>query len=432
MADRGANLANAGSHPFEREELDMQPATNTTIAGAVSVAYGDNYFAYIGSDQRLYIFIGSQDRYFPAIDLFNQYVAETGVTPSYPRTGIGMRSGGPIAMNSRAQSAQYDDTYLCYIDVNGHIQALNVPVYNWEGNQYGVGLPPGATNAGAINPDLTIRTGAPLAAPGSGLASYGWHSQQSQHVIYVGADGNVWELYQLWEQFDDVRGGLLWQSNNLSERTGYVDELAPKENSPLSGATFETEGSEHVIYIAKDNTIRELWFYNGSWGGNNLTEATGGAVAPASNSALTVYAAEYEDTLHVAYLGVDGNIHELSWNRDGWQPHHAISQIVNVKPASDTAIIGYATEYETTYHVVYINQNNELQELYHNSDGWNTTWLSASAGSGATPPINSASPLAGYSEESRQQQHIYYLDDQTRVHEIYRKGNSWYAGETSN
>ena len=29
----------------------MQPATNTTIAGAVSVAYGDNYFVYIGSDQ---------------------------------------------------------------------------------------------------------------------------------------------------------------------------------------------------------------------------------------------------------------------------------------------------------------------------------------------------------------------------------------------
>ena len=199
---------------------------------------------------------------------------------------------------------------------------------------------------------------------GSGLASYGWHSQQSQHVIYVGTDGNVWELYQLWEQFDEIRGGLLWQSNNLSQRTGYVGELAPKENSPLAGAMFETEGSEHVIYIAKDNTIRELWFYNGTWGGNNLTEATGGAVAPASNSALTVYAAEYEDTLHVAYLGVDGNIHELWWNRYGWQPDHPISQIVNVKPASDTAIIGYATEYEKTHHVVYINQNNELQELY--------------------------------------------------------------------
>lgn len=410
----------------------MQPATNTTIAGTVSVAYSKYYFAYIGSDQRLYLFVGSQNAGFLPSDLFSLWQMETGVTPSYPRTGIGMRSGGPLAMNSRANSSQYDDTYLCYIDVNGHIQALNWPVYNWAENQYGVGLPQGATDTEAINPDLTIRTGAPLAAAGSGLASYGWQSQRSQHVVYVGTDGNVWELYQLWEQFDEVRGGLLWQANNLSERTGYVGELAPKENSPLSGAMFEIEDSEHVIYIAKDNTIRELWFYNGRWGGNNLTEATGGAIAPASNSSLTVFAAEYEDTLHVSYLGVDGNIHELWWNRDGWQPHHAISQIVNVKPASDTAIIGYSTEYEKTHHVIYINQNNELQELYHNSDGWNTTWLSASAGNGATPPIDSSSPLVGYSDESQNQQHIYYLDDQTRVHEIYRKGNSWYAGGTSN
>jgi Fungal fucose-specific lectin len=409
----------------------MQPATNTTIAGALSVAYSKYYFAYIGSDQRLYLYVGAQDAGFLPTDLFNLWQVETGIIPPFPRTGTGMRSGGPITMNSRADSNQYDNTYLCYIDVNSHIQALNCPVYNWEGNQYGVGLPPGATNAEAINPDLTSRTGAPQAAADSSLASYGWQSQKSQHVVYVGTDGNVWELYQLWEQFDGVRGGLLWQANNLSERTGYVGELAPRENSPLAGTTFETEGSEHIIYMAKDNTIRELWFYNGGWGGNNLTEATGGAVAPAANSSLTVYAAEYEDTLHVAYLGEDGNIHELWWNRNGWQPHHAISEIVSIKPASGTAIIGYATEYERTHHVVYINENNELQELYHNSGGWNTTWLSASAGSGATPPINSSSPLAGYSVESMKGQHIYYLDDQTRVHEIYRKGDSWYAGEVA-
>jgi hypothetical protein len=46
----GALIWRMPVHIPQREELDMQPATNTTIAGAVSVAYGDNYFAYIGSD----------------------------------------------------------------------------------------------------------------------------------------------------------------------------------------------------------------------------------------------------------------------------------------------------------------------------------------------------------------------------------------------
>jgi hypothetical protein len=410
----------------------MQPAINTTIAGSFSLAFSKDFFTYIGSDQRLYLYEGGGDGSFLSQDMLGLYESETGVTPPFPRPSTEMRGGGQVVMNSRANSSEYDNNYICYIDVNGHIQALNTPVYNWSANQYAIGLPPGATNAGAISPDLTLRTGAPAAELGSGLASYGWQSQKSQHVIYVGTDGNVWELYQLWEQFDPVRGGLLWHSNNLSERTGYVDDLAPKANSPIAGAMFEKEGSEHVIYIAKDNTIRELWFWNGNWGGNNLSEATGGAVAPAPNSSLTAYAAEYEDTLHVAYLGVDGNIHELWWNRGGWQPHHPISQIVGVKPASNTSIVGYATEYEEGHHVFYINQNNELQEVYHNSDGWNTTWLSASAGSGATPPVGTSSPLAGYSDENLNEQHIYYIDDQTRVHEIYRKGNSWYAGGISN
>jgi hypothetical protein len=95
---------------LQGEELDMQPATNTTIAGALSVSYSKYYFAYIGSDQRLYLFVGSQNAGFLPSDLFNLWQVETGITAPYPRTGIGMRSGGPLAMNSRANSSQYDDT----------------------------------------------------------------------------------------------------------------------------------------------------------------------------------------------------------------------------------------------------------------------------------------------------------------------------------
>jgi len=401
----------------------MQPATNTTISGCAAKFRSSFLVAYIGSDQRLYQFEWDNNHWV-TVDLISQWQSVVGITLPFPRTGSGPRSAGPIVMNTLDTDAPGDSSvYLCYIDTNGHIQALQFPLYDETI------LPPGGSLLEAMNPDLTIRTGAPPAAAGSSIASYGWASQKSQHVVYVGTDGNVWELYWLEGQWDNVRGGPLWQANNLSERTGYLGELAPKKNGPMAATMFEREGTEHVVYIAADNTIRELYFYNGGWGGNNLTQAAG-AAPPAANSPLAVYSADYEDTLHVVYLAEDGAIHELWWNQSGWQPDHAISQIYNPGPASNTALIGYACQYEQSHHVIYVDQTNSIQELYHNSNGWDITHLSLVARDGFTTPINSATPLAGYSFEELQQQHIWYLDDQSRVHEIARDKGQWYAIQT--
>ena len=263
----------------------MQPADSTPIAAAATPGVPWNYgFAYIGSDQRIYAVLqhtesvtdvnsGGVDWQTVDVLALWQSQTQTGVPLPFPRSGISPRSDGPICMNWNPNTGSFDndppDAYLGYIDASSHVQGVSMsfdgspPVLNWP-----------ETNA-----DLTEHTGAPPAARGSGIASYYWQSQQSQHIVYVGTDGNVWELYLLPNTY--TSDGLpLWQSNNLSGRTGYLGALAPKANSPLAATMFEREQTEHVIYVASDNTIRELYFYDGSWGGNNLSAAAAQARPP--------------------------------------------------------------------------------------------------------------------------------------------------------
>ena len=168
----------------------MQPATTTTIGSCNVRANGTQAFSYIGSNQRLYLLVqqGEPGTAWQTIDLISQWQSTVNVTPPFPRVGSGPRSG-PIAVNAFEAMAGF---FVFYIDQNNHLQALPYPI---EDTVYAPpGWPPGGSISAALYPDLTERTGAPPAASFSGVASYGWESQQSQHVVYVGEDGNVWEL----------------------------------------------------------------------------------------------------------------------------------------------------------------------------------------------------------------------------------------------
>ena len=404
----------------------MQPSNTTTIASCKVKEQSYQAFGYVGADQRLYMEVqqGEPSAGWTTIDLMADWQAEVNIGLPFPRPGAGPRGDGPIAMNAFEQIVGF---FLFYVDSNNHILALPYPVH--DSVVAPAGFPPDGTLTDALYPDLTVRTGAPAAADDSPIACYAWESAKSQHVVYIGADRHVWELYWNGLEYDPKRGGPMWRSNDLSVRTGYTGVLAAKRGSPLAATMFEREGSEHVIYIGGDNTIRELYFYNGGWGGNNLSQATG-AVPPAADSPLSTFACTYEDTLHVVYIGQDGLVHELWWAPDGWHPDHVISGI-SVQPARDTALTGYACEFEKSHHVVYIDVNDNIQELYRHDGSWGNTTLSVSAGSGATPPLRTASPLSGNSDEDEKAQRVFYLDSMTRVHELYRHNNEWIAGQTA-
>jgi hypothetical protein len=389
----------------------MAVAPYTNLSGCAQNFNDVQLIVFVGSDQKLYqLYWG--DNKWAKNDIIANWERDIHVTPLYPKPGNGPRNGTPLALNCFEASQSSYLFYVAEVDGQNHIQVLPSPV------PQGASVPPGGSAAKAVAPDLTERLGATAAMNGCPLTCYACEKQKSEHVIYVGEDGNVYEIYWTFPDVDKVHGGPLWQINPLSAHTGYTGPLTPKPGGPLVAYMFENEGTEHVVYIAKDNTIRELYYSGGKWTGNNLTRASG-AKPPAANSPLAGYACEYENTQHVIYMGDDGDIHEI-YNSQGWKPEHSLTQITNTsQPSHTSALVGYACEYERTEHVVYIANNSNIQELYRSGSSWYTTNLNSSSGSGAPPPVSPASPLAGYSFENQRTEHVVYLDANQQVHELY-------------
>ena len=121
---------------------------------------------------------------------------------------------------------------------------------------------------------------------------------------------------------------------------------------------------------------------------------------------------------------------ELCWSGEWHNGQPDLTQTTGAPiPAPDSALCGWAVQYGQSEHIIYCDSDSTLWELYHNSGGWGVTNLSVSAGSGAPAPLNSATPLAAYSFENQHTDHVLYLDQNSQVHELYRSGNAWFAGE---
>jgi len=397
-----------------------QPAQSTNLTGFAAEYDNSQNIFYVGQDQKPYQLFW-QNGQWASVDIIQQWVNDLHIiTLPFPLPGDGSRGDTALASNA---SESVKIGFLFYISTDHHVMGLPVPPLQ------GASIPRGGSIAEALNPDLTARLGTPPAMAGSALISFAWEKQQSQHVFFQGNDGNVWELYCPGLQQDPKRGGLFWQANNLSDDTGYTDDLRPKPGGAMAAYMFENLGTEHVVYIARDNTIRELVYTGGKWSGSNLLEMTG-APAPHPGSQIAGYAAEYENTAHVIYVTGNGDVQELYWNADWHNGQPNLTQTTGAPvPAPDSALCGWAVQYEQSQHIIYCDSGSTLWELYHNAGGWGSTNLSVSAGSGAPAPLSSATPLAAYSFENQHTDHVLYLDRNTQVHEMYRSGNAWFAGE---
>jgi hypothetical protein len=96
-------------------------------------------------------------------------------------------------------------------------------------------------------------------AAGSALDGY-WGSDGSQHVNFVGSDGDVHELY--------IGPGRSWVDNDLTAVAGAV---APAAGSALDGY-WGSDGSQHVNFVGSDGDVHELYIApGGGWVANDLT-----------------------------------------------------------------------------------------------------------------------------------------------------------------
>ncbi len=154
--------------------------------------------------------------------------------------------------------------------------------------------------------DLTQQaTGAPDVMPGSQLDGYSTEFNQQQHVNFIGTDGNIHELY-----YD---GG--WKHNNLTQ---LANAPGPRINSGLDGYATNYNQQQHVSFVGVDNFVHEV-YYDGGWKFASMAAPFGLSTTFVKiGSVLAGYATEYNQQQHVIYVAGDDHIKELYYD-SGWK-----------------------------------------------------------------------------------------------------------------
>jgi hypothetical protein len=93
--------------------------------------------------------------------------------------------------------------------------------------------------------DLTSATGAPAVVSWSQPMGYVLNADSTQHVVYIGPDRHIYELW--W-----APGPSGWHWSDLTSATG-----APLAGGSPVGYVLEAEGTQHVVYRATVRYPRE-------------------------------------------------------------------------------------------------------------------------------------------------------------------------------
>jgi hypothetical protein len=222
--------------------------------------------------------------------------------------------------------------------------------------------------------DLTALAGAVPPHSNTALVSY-WGSDSSQHVFFIGTDDHVHELYT-------APGTNSRVDNDLTALTGAL--ATPNVNTALAGF-WDTDSSQHLLFIGTDGHIHELFIVPGipGWADHDLTNV-GHAIAPNIGAALDVYTGS-DGSRHINFFGVDGHVHEL-YNHPGaagagWVDNDLTKMANAVDPVvGDRELHGYWGN-DSSQHVDFIGTDGDLHELYiaPGTNGWVDNNLTALA-----------------------------------------------------
>lgn len=259
---------------------------------------------------------------------------------------------------------------------------------------------------------------APLPRAGSLLHGYSSGFDQQQHVVYIGVDNHVYELYNL----------NAWKFNDLTSLTGC--SLAHPVSSLSSYVTSFNE-QQHVDLVGVDGHLHEI-YYDGGWktsdlGGNVLT-----------GTPLAGYETGFNQQQHVVCLDSNDRIVELLYD-DVWNPPKDLTDDVNAKgadlpqPVRGSMIArqfcGYSTEFDQQQHIIFIGEKDgtgfpHIYELYYSDGAWNANDLTVAAGP-KTPLPTLDGALAAYPTEFNNQHHVIFFGTDSRLHELYFADGAW-------
>lgn len=262
---------------------------------------------------------------------------------------------------------------------------------------------------------ISQKLGAPIA--NGKPTAFAWEGDKTQHVVYVGTDNNIHELW--------------FRKGGFNPQWQYGGALNVKANAPQavgnpSGFTWESDKTQHIVYRGMDNEVHELWFKHGAFG--KAEWSYGGALnkkggAPAAAGDPFGYTWDDDKTMHVIYRGVDNNIHEV-WFSKGltggdWQYGGAINHIGG-GPAAVGEPAGFSWEHDKTQHIVYRGADNNIHELWfkHGMMGKAAWTYGGALNAKAGAPVAVSDPM-GFAWEADKTQHVIYRGMDNQIHELW-------------
>ncbi len=252
-------------------------------------------------------------------------------------------------------------------------------------------------------------------APGTSPTSWYTTPEDVQHIAYVGIDGLIHELFYF------IGGDGAWHHNLPGAAAGSVP-VAPG-TSPTSWYTTP-ENVQHIAYVGIDGLIHELFYFVGGGGAwnHNVPSAAAGSVRVGGWTSPTSWYTTPENVQHIAYVGVDGLIHELFYfiGGDGAWHHNLPGAAAGSLPVMPgTSPTSWYTTPENVQHIAYVGIDGLIHELFYfiGGDGiWRHNLPSAAAGS--VPVMPATSPTSWYTTPENVQ-HIAYVGDDLLIHELF-------------
>ena len=296
--------------------------------------------------------------------------------------------------------------HVIYLDRNGALHNLE---YSPGGKWTDETIEPNIN----VKPLLTGSLATPIAAYSFVEYYPGILQEATEHVIFI--DSNH-RLHELWRPAGSAFWADNLLPGNPLVLDGVVTPLTAYSVKVIDSDQNLREISEHVIYVGADNALHELYnvrkpFQTGWRDGVLPTEVpplvSAVQMTPLAGfgffSAIIEYTSGGEEQAfrydiqeiseHVIYIGTDGRLREL-YNvlsgTPGWVDHALptaapplfIRPTFTGPPAKTTPVAGHpfvvnyddGTLAESTMHVFYIDQNSNLHEMYYAVPGDGHWW----------------------------------------------------------
>lgn len=214
----------------------MSPLTGFRDVPSSHGGGGTQHLFYLGTDAHVHELL-SDGRSWRSNDL-----SAAAGAPIRPAMSARMMS--PLTSHYGAENRREN---VFYIGSEGHVHELWSDGHGWHSSDL--------SQAAGDADEPTLR-------PMSPLTSYGWPEDGTEHVFYVGASGDLWELW-----YDGS-----WHSTDLTEAVRGADAPALRPMSSLTGYSWSEDGTQHVFYVGASGDLWELWF-DGTWHSADLTKA---------------------------------------------------------------------------------------------------------------------------------------------------------------